>query len=335
MLLRAGADDKPLRMVKTVLHELVKLCGTAIKGHLSMVPIDTEPQPIILAYIDLNLQVKLTKLISLNQNVIRARLIYDILHVQTLAAARMLTPSGPMGQTNWGDTVSNSPTPATHSADAQLKMEKNAAAGRTPSSLPMSTPPPLANLTSPKFGALSPVRTKSLSAKSESINSNVAVAYAEDDAVGTTAALRGQTDPSDFRPHLGDDRMDRYPADPCKRQQRAALQFFGALDGGLVEMWPGTTWCHMYGDGTSEIETDKREESTDGGGGEDCAVDAVVGLRESGVGGRADAAFRSRLASHGHHGVGFGERVVEVLLLADLVGQTLGLGSTTGYLNEL
>ncbi|KAJ8510590.1 hypothetical protein OPV22_001024 [Ensete ventricosum] len=242
---RAGADDKPLRMVKTVLHELVKLCGTAIKGHLSMVPIDTEPQPIILAYIDLNLQ--------------------------TLAAARMLTPSGPMGQTNWGDTVSNSPTPATHSADAQLKqelaavfrkigdkqtctiglyelyritqlypkvdifaqlqnaseafrtyirdglaqMEKNAAAGRTPSSLPMSTPPPLANLTSPKFGALSPVRTKSLSAKSESINSNVAVAYAEDDAVGTTAALRGQTDPSDFRPHLGDDRMDRYPAAPA------------------------------------------------------------------------------------------------------------------------
>ncbi|KAL0305776.1 UNVERIFIED_CONTAM: protein MOR1 [Sesamum radiatum] len=53
---RAGADDKPLRMVKTVLHELVKLRGTAIKGHLSMVPIDMQPQPIILAYIDLNLQ---------------------------------------------------------------------------------------------------------------------------------------------------------------------------------------------------------------------------------------------------------------------------------------
>lgn len=44
-------------MVKTVLHELVKLRGTAIKGHLSMVPIDMQPQPIILAYIDLNLQV--------------------------------------------------------------------------------------------------------------------------------------------------------------------------------------------------------------------------------------------------------------------------------------
>ncbi|XP_065029852.1 protein MOR1-like isoform X2 [Musa acuminata AAA Group] len=242
---RAGADDKPLRMVKTVLHELVKLRGTAIKGHLSMVPIDTEPQPIILAYIDLNLQ--------------------------TLAAARMLTPSGPMGPTNWGDTASNSPTHATHSVDAQLKqelaavfkkigdkqtctiglyelyritqlypkvdifaqlqnaseafrtyirdglaqMEKNAAAGRTPSSLPMSTPPPLATLPSPKFGALSPVRTKSISAKSESIYSNVAVPYAEDDAGGTTAALRGQTDPSEFRSHLGDDRMDRYPAAPA------------------------------------------------------------------------------------------------------------------------
>ncbi|CAL9206410.1 unnamed protein product [Musa hybrid cultivar] len=242
---RAGADDKPLRMVKTVLHELVKLRGTAIKGHLSMVPIDTEPQPIILAYIDLNLQ--------------------------TLAAARMLTPSGPMGPTNWGDTASNSPTHATHSADAQLKqelaavfkkigdkqtctiglyelyritqlypkvdifaqlqnaseafrtyirdglaqMEKNAAAGRTPSSLPMSTPPPLATLPSPKFGALSPLRTKSISAKSEGINSNVAVPYAEDDAGGTTAASRGQTDPSEFRSHLGDDHMDRYPAAPA------------------------------------------------------------------------------------------------------------------------
>lgn len=54
---RAGADDKPLRMVKTVLHELVKLRGAAIKGHLSMVPIDTKPQPIILAYIELNLEV--------------------------------------------------------------------------------------------------------------------------------------------------------------------------------------------------------------------------------------------------------------------------------------
>lgn len=55
---RAGADDKPLRMVKTVLHELVKLRGAAIKGHLSLVPIDMRPQPIILAYIDLNLEVR-------------------------------------------------------------------------------------------------------------------------------------------------------------------------------------------------------------------------------------------------------------------------------------
>ncbi|XP_022845669.1 protein MOR1-like [Olea europaea var. sylvestris] len=93
----AGADDKPLHMVKTVLHELVKLCGTAIKGHLSMIPIDMQPQPIILAYVDLNLQ--------------------------TLAAARMLTPSGPAGQNRWVDSAANSPAPATHSADAQLKQE--------------------------------------------------------------------------------------------------------------------------------------------------------------------------------------------------------------------
>ncbi|KAK9267215.1 hypothetical protein L1049_009635 [Liquidambar formosana] len=243
---RAGADDKPLRMVKTVLHELVKLRGTAIKGHLSMVPIDMEPQPIILAYIDLNLQ--------------------------TLAAARMLTPSGPVGQTHWGDSTANNPSPATHSADAQLKqelaaifkkigdkqtctiglyelyritqlypkvdifaqlqnaseafrtyirdglaqMEKNAAAGRTPSSLPMSTPPP-ATLTSPKFAPLSPVHTnslndaKSLNVKAEPTNFNLPPSYTEDD--NTVNALRGPTlDHSDLRQHWGDQRNERFPS---------------------------------------------------------------------------------------------------------------------------
>ncbi|XP_072953995.1 protein MOR1-like isoform X1 [Typha angustifolia] len=233
---RAGADDKPLRMVKTVLHELVKLRGTAIKGHLSMVPIDTEPQPIILAYIDLNLQ--------------------------TLAAARMLTPSGPMGQTYRGDAASNSPSPGTHSVDAQLKqelaavfkkigdkqtctiglyelyritqlypkvdiftqlqnaseafrtyirdglaqMEMNAGAGRTPSTLPMSTPPPLATLQSPKFAHVSPVPTKSFNYKPEKANANEV--YANEPA----APFRGQVGSSDFRSQLTDDRNDRYPS---------------------------------------------------------------------------------------------------------------------------
>lgn len=40
---------------------------------------------------------------------------------QTLAAARMLTPSVP-GQTHWGDSAANNPAPATHNADAQLKV---------------------------------------------------------------------------------------------------------------------------------------------------------------------------------------------------------------------
>nr|DAD22961.1 TPA_asm: hypothetical protein HUJ06_024424 [Nelumbo nucifera] len=243
---RAGADDKPLRMVKTVLHELVKLRGTAIKGHLSMVPIDTEPQPIILAYIDLNLQ--------------------------TLAAARMLTPSGPVGQTHWGDSTANNPSPATHSADAQLKqelaaifkkigdkqtctiglyelyritqlypkvdifaqlqnaseafrtyirdglaqMEKNAAAGRTPSSLPMSTPPPVA-LSSPKFAPLSPVHTNSLNdakplnVKLESANSNLPPSYSDDDRAVNAISLRGPiSDNSELRQNMADERNDRY-----------------------------------------------------------------------------------------------------------------------------
>ncbi|KNA20108.1 hypothetical protein SOVF_055370 [Spinacia oleracea] len=229
---RAGADDKPLRMVKTVLHELVKLRGTAIKGHLSMVPIDMEPQPIILAYIDLNLQ--------------------------TLAAARMLTPTGPVGQTHWGDSTANNPSSATHSADAQLKqelaaifkkigdkqtcsiglyelyritqlypkvdifsqlqnaseafrtyirdglaqMEKNAAAGKTPSSVPLATPPPSSlNLSSPKLAPLSPVHTNSLNPRVEPTNFTLPSSFSDDE--------RSRGPNFDHQQLLGDQRSDR------------------------------------------------------------------------------------------------------------------------------
>lgn len=66
-------------MVKTVLHELVKLRGTAIKGHLSMVPIDMQPQPIILAYIDLNLQVFMSALNDIVVHIGSSRLTLVIL----------------------------------------------------------------------------------------------------------------------------------------------------------------------------------------------------------------------------------------------------------------
>ncbi|KAJ9168430.1 hypothetical protein P3X46_019955 [Hevea brasiliensis] len=240
---RAGADDKPLRMVKTVLHELVKLRGAAIKGHLSMVPIDMKPQPIILAYIDLNLE--------------------------TLAAARMLTSTGPAGQTHWGDSAANNSSSATHSADSQLKqelaaifkkigdkqtctiglyelyritqlypkvdifaqlqnaseafrtyirdglaqMEKNAAAGRTPSSLPMSTPPPSAlTVSSPEFAPLSPVHTnslndaKSLNVKSEPTNFHLPPSYTEDNRTGNTIMSRGLMSENSF----GDQRNEKF-----------------------------------------------------------------------------------------------------------------------------
>ena len=63
-------------MVNTVLHELVKLHGTA-KSHLSMVPIDLELQPIILSYIDLNLQVIYQYMI----NWFMAKLKYNTFHL--------------------------------------------------------------------------------------------------------------------------------------------------------------------------------------------------------------------------------------------------------------
>ncbi|KAL9366190.1 hypothetical protein Peur_037389 [Populus x canadensis] len=239
---RAGADDKPLRMVKTVLHELVKLRGAAIKGHLSMVPIDMKPQPIILAYIDLNLE--------------------------TLAAARMLTSTAPVGQNHWGDSAANNSSPAAHSAEAQLKqelaaifkkigdkqtctiglyelyritqlypkvdifsqlqnaseafrtyirdglaqMEKNTAAGRTPSSLPISTPPPSSlNVSSPDLQPLSPVHTNSLNdakplhVKPETTNFHLPPSYAEDNRAVSAFLSRGLVSENS----LGDQRNEK------------------------------------------------------------------------------------------------------------------------------
>ena len=54
---RGADDDRPLRMVKTVLYELTKVLGPGINAHLTKVPPPTfEPTPLIYAYIQLNLQ---------------------------------------------------------------------------------------------------------------------------------------------------------------------------------------------------------------------------------------------------------------------------------------
>ena len=53
---RSSADDKPLRMVKTVLHELCKMAGHKIYVYTAGIPgRKADPQPIIFAYIGLNL----------------------------------------------------------------------------------------------------------------------------------------------------------------------------------------------------------------------------------------------------------------------------------------
>ncbi|PRW20522.1 microtubule associated isoform A [Chlorella sorokiniana] len=54
---RSSSDDKPLRMVKTILHELCKMLGYSIYQYTAGIPgRDADPQPIIFAYISLNLQ---------------------------------------------------------------------------------------------------------------------------------------------------------------------------------------------------------------------------------------------------------------------------------------
>ncbi|KAL0028272.1 hypothetical protein WJX79_006476 [Trebouxia sp. C0005] len=47
---RGADDDKPLRMVKTILHELCKLKGLAIKQHMRDIPQNCDPAPIIRIY---------------------------------------------------------------------------------------------------------------------------------------------------------------------------------------------------------------------------------------------------------------------------------------------
>ena len=42
--------------------------------------------------------------------------------IKTSVAARMLAPSGPIGQIHWGDSCANSGSPIAPSADAQLKV---------------------------------------------------------------------------------------------------------------------------------------------------------------------------------------------------------------------
>jgi len=92
-------------------------------------------------------------------------------------------------------------------------MEKNAAAGRTPSSLPMSTPPPSAlTISSPEFAPLSPVHTnalndaKSLNIKSDPTNFNLPPSYTEDNRAMNALTSRGITSENS----LGDQRNDRF-----------------------------------------------------------------------------------------------------------------------------
>lgn len=68
---RGAREDKPLRMVKTILHELCKLLGADIYCHTTIIPgHDSEPtlRPIIFPYIDLNLQTLVPDQVRRDQN---------------------------------------------------------------------------------------------------------------------------------------------------------------------------------------------------------------------------------------------------------------------------
>ena len=54
-----GREFRPLRLLKTILNELVKLKGAGIRDHLSLVPVDTKPT--LCSYLDLVLQQQASK----------------------------------------------------------------------------------------------------------------------------------------------------------------------------------------------------------------------------------------------------------------------------------
>lgn len=99
-------------------------------------------------------------------------------------------------------------------------MEKNAAAGRTPSSVPMPTPPPSSlNLSSPKFGSLSPVNANSLNdaknvnIKVEPSHFSLPPSYGEDDRSGNALPSRGlSSEHLELQQQLGEQRNDRLPS---------------------------------------------------------------------------------------------------------------------------
>lgn len=91
-------------------------------------------------------------------------------------------------------------------------MEKNAAAGRTPSSVPISTPPPaVLNVSSPKFSPVFPVNTnplgdsKAINSKSEPTNFSLPPSYAEERANNVVLS-------SELHLQPGDHRIEKFPS---------------------------------------------------------------------------------------------------------------------------
>lgn len=98
-------------------------------------------------------------------------------------------------------------------------MERNAAAGRTPTSVPLPTPPPVAPNLSPRYGPLSPVNTNHLNdsrnsnQRAEPTNFSLPPSYAEDERPLNAVSPRGPTyDQSGLYPDLGDSGNDMLPS---------------------------------------------------------------------------------------------------------------------------
>ena len=95
-------------------------------------------------------------------------------------------------------------------------MEKNAAEGRTPSSVPLSTPPPATLNLSPRYGAVPPVNadplnnSRNMNASGAPPNFSLPPSFAEDDH-RLVNAQKASYDPSGLQQNFDEPRNDRMP----------------------------------------------------------------------------------------------------------------------------
>ncbi|EPS57221.1 hypothetical protein M569_17599 [Genlisea aurea] len=115
----------------------------------------------------------------------------------------------------------------TYIRDGLAQMEKNAAAGRTPSSVPLSTPPPPALNLLPKYGPLSPVSATDTKNRVDPTSFSLPPSYSENDQHHHHRPLQNPEDAQNDRfPSVSHGTLDAI------RERMKSMQISSAAGGG-------------------------------------------------------------------------------------------------------